>query len=210
MLTMLFTDLLLKRILTDMKFFYNNAYFQLSLMLIISTLFFISCNSTSSKEIKELNTIIANNIGKEVNIPNHLQIYKPFKNYILDSAGMFNSNFKIYSYVNASCGTCVSSINEWKHIILEFNNQYVSVILIFKSDDNFELLKYLCETGEIREFPYPFFFDKNKEFPKINSFILKHKHLQTILVDENNKILLLGNPIQSSKIKELYMKTLNK
>lgn len=206
---MLFMELSLNLILIDMILSFNNVNFK-PIIFVILIFSIVSCSSTNKKEAKELNVTIANNIGKEINIPNDLQMYTPFTNYISDSVQMFNSEFRIYSYINASCGTCVNSIKEWKQIVSEFSHRHVSVILIFKSDDNFELLKYLCEKGEVKNFPYPFFFDRHKKFPELNAFILKHKHLQTILVDKNNKILLFGNPIRSNEIKDLYLRVFKK
>ena len=167
--------------------------------------FLFSCSEKSEKNI--LKSLIEKNIGVELSIPKKLKMYRPFSNYNVDSLSA--SNLKIYSLVDASCATCVDNIIKWNNII-DYNEYHVSVVLICTSTDNFELIKHLCETQQIKTFPFPFFFDYKNDFLKQNPFMKEHKHMETILTDRNNKIILFGNPIYSKKIKELYIKEVKK
>lgn len=60
----------------------------------------------------------------------------------------------------------------------------------------------------IKDFSYPFFLDKKKEFVKKNDFMGKFRGFETVLTDKNNTILLMGNPVKSKEIRELYLKTI--
>jgi hypothetical protein len=61
------------------------------------------------------------------------------------------------------------------------------------------------EKGEIKSFSYPFFFDVKRDFFKQNKFMKESPQFETVLTDRENNILVLGNPIRSKKIKDLYL-----
>lgn len=177
--------------------------------------FFIdSAASCQNREIQDkearLKLVIENCLGKKLMIPDSLSTYVPFRDYIMDSVKLSNAKFKIYSHINASCPTCVLDIKLWNSIITEFEKFKVPVILICESDDNFELIKYIHETGEIKDFSYPLFFDIKKEFFKQNKFMKESQHFETVLTDNENNILLLGNPIRSKEMRDMYLKEIQK
>lgn len=187
-----------------MKSINNILILKITIFLILLTLF--SCENENDEKVKEFRYIVKENLGSKLIIPSDLQIYKPFSNYLQDSLEMSNSKFKVYSIINASCGTCIDNMKRWEEFSSNLLKSEVVVILIFKSDDNFELLKYACEKGIIREFPYPFFLDPNNMFMQQNKFMKRNKHFETCLTDANNRIILLGNPLYNENIKELYIK----
>jgi len=104
-------------------------------------------------------------------IPDSLSTYIPLPCYLADSAEMFNANLKVYSHINASCATCVKNIKLWNDVIRVLNEYNVPVILICDSRDNFELIKYIYESGAIEELLYPLFFDYNKDYINKNDFM---------------------------------------
>lgn len=167
----------------------------------------LSCKDKVNPEVK---IIVENNIGKKFIIPDSLIAYNPFTNYIADSIGISNASFKIYSKINASCGTCISKINNWNKIANEFKKYGVPVILICQSDENFELIKYFCESGEIESFPYPFFIDKRNELTELNDFMKKVVGFETVLTNRENKIIALGDPLRFEKIKKIYLDEIKK
>lgn len=84
------------------------------------------------------------------------------------------------------------------------------VILICYTDDNFELFKFYCESGEIKTFPYPFFLDSMNTYSIQNTFVEENKSFRTVLTDRNNKILLIGDPSSSKGMQELYVNEIKK
>jgi len=168
-----------------------------------------SCNKNhNKKKINSFKTIIDNNLGKKLNIPDSLVLYKPFPNS--NSQFLSNKKMKIYSHINASCGTCIESLNVWGNLIPEFNKQKVKVYLICSSDDRFDLLKYYFESKEIEGFSYELYLDYNNDYLTKNEFMFESKNFETVLVDENSKILAIGNPNYSKKIKEIYFNLINR
>ncbi|KQC02756.1 hypothetical protein [Pedobacter sp. Hv1] len=182
-----------------------------SILVLIWMCCIISCkNKEETDEIASLKSVVENTLGKKLIIPASLPTYSPFTNYIADSAAIFNSEYRIYSKVNASCGSCITHINLWKNLIAEFSKYKIPVILVCNSDDQFELIKYFCETGKLKSFSYPFFLDRKNEFVKKNKFMAASKNFETVLTDKNNTILLLGNPAVSKAINKLYLKEIQK
>lgn len=189
----------------------NNPNYNYYLFLFIVIVSCISCNKIQKhKRLTELKSIGEPNIGKKLILPNSLQVYNPFLGSISDSIAISNANYKIYTYINASCGTCVLKISLWEGLIPEFKKHNVPIILICGSDDRFELLKYLCESEGVKIFSYPFFLDKENEFTNKNKFITEAKDFNTVLTDKDNAIILFGNPIHSNKIKDMYLKEIQK
>ena len=171
--------------------------------------FIMSCKEKSNDN-RLIKDIIKNTLDKELVLPDELKAYIPFTNYITDSTKIFKSELKIYSYVDASCATCIENIKSWAKLIPDFTKYDVSIILIFGSKDEFELIKHLCESKKVNDFPFPFFFDKKNKYLKLNKFMEHNTTFQTVLVNNNNRILLLGNPTHSKEITDMYLKEIQK
>ncbi len=173
--------------------------------------FLISMSSCEKKQEKNLKSVTELTIGTKLMIPSNLTLYNhPSSGYNVDSTEIANSKYKIYSHINVSCSTCLEEISLWADIITSFKSYQVPVILICSSHDNFELIMHLFETNKIKNFSYPIFFDLDDDYIEKNKFMDKENHFKTVLTDSENKILLLGNPIYSKKIKEMYLNELRK
>lgn len=179
---------------------------------IIGVAIFISCTSNNqlSDKIKTLESVAEKAINRQLNIPDSLIIYSPFSSNLSYKDDLFDSEYKIYSNVDASCGTCIGEINAWNELAPKFDKFKVPVILICHSNDNFVLLKYFCENGEIGDFKFPFFLDYSNDFVEINEFMSYNKNFETVLTDRDNNVLALGNPIHSVKILEIYLNIIDK
>ena len=53
-------------------------------------------------------------------------------------------------------------------------------------------------------FNYPIILDTLGQFAKLNPHLPKNKALHTFLLDENNNVILVGNPLHNKKIKEMF------
>lgn len=129
--------------------------------LIVLGLFFLaSCvNKKDSRKIETLKRIVDKSLGKKLILPDSLQMFKLKTTSINDSVSIFNSEYKIYSELNVSCGACLMKIDLWDKLISELSQYEIPIILICRSDDNFELIKHLDMSEQIPKFSYPLFFD---------------------------------------------------
>lgn len=179
-------------------------------MLLLCVISIISCEKKQNTlKVNSFKTIIDTNLGKKLIIPDSLELYHPFPNYI-ETKEIRNSELKIYSHIDASCGTCIETLKAWGNLIPEFKRKGIQVILICSSDNRFELLKYYFESKEIENFKHPLFLDHKNNFTEKNNFMLESKNFETVLTDDNDKILLIGNPNFSGGIRELYFKEIKK
>lgn len=187
-----------------------NGFLKPLLAILISVIIVLSCKNEQreleTNSLPHLNDLVNKNIGKRFIISDSLTIYSPFTNYLLDSAKVANSKFKIYSHINVSCPTCIEEIKLWNNLALEFSKYDTPVILIFGTKDDFEFIKYLCESGGIKNFPYPFFMDNIGEYNTLNEFMRESSDSETILTNQENIISLIGNPLHSKEVKDLYIK----
>ena len=56
------------------------------------------------------------------------------------------------------------------------------------------------------DFEYPMIIDTLREFEKLNPHLPKNRTLHTFLLDENNNVILVGNPLHNKKIEEMFYK----
>jgi hypothetical protein len=161
-----------------------------------------NCN-TGNKQSSDI--AFNNKKSEKFTLPDSLITYKPFTLTSLDSNEMANSTLKIYSFIDASCSSCLASINNWKLVASEIESYKIPIILIIQSEDNYELLKYLCEKKNIDNFPFPFYFDVKQQFFVRNKFLNPNRNGHTVLADKDNNILASGDMTLSKKTKEQYL-----
>lgn len=156
-----------------------------------------------------LKIVIDESLGEKLIIPDSLEVYDPFESS-RNTKESSKPRLKIYSSIDASCGTCIESLKIWNQLIPEFNKKNVQVNLICSSDNKFDLLKYFFESKEIKNFTHPLLLDHKNHYLKQNRFMNESKNFETVLTNNENTILLIGNPIASNKMKELYFNEIKK
>lgn len=176
------------------------------LLVFIFIFVIISCKDTRDEEkMVSFKNIIQDNLGNKLILPDDLPIYTPFANTDVDSTRISNYRYMIYTYINTSCTACIDNFNAWNNIAPEFGMNNVPVFIICGSDDGFELIKFLCESGGIKDFPYPFLLDEKNDFLNLNPYMKEHGSFQTVLTNNKHEILMIGNPIYSEEIKKMYL-----
>ena len=116
-----------------------------------------------------------------------------------------DADYKVVTYVDsAGCTGCKLQLPRWKELIAEVDSLAggsVPFLFYFHPKDLKEL-KYLTR----REgFVYPVCFDEKDDFNRLNRFP-NEMMFQTFLLDKENKVVALGNPVLNPKVKELYLK----
>ncbi|MFI3306556.1 MAG: hypothetical protein R3Y68_08625 [Rikenellaceae bacterium] len=53
-------------------------------------------------------------------------------------------------------------------------------------------------------FDYPIIIDSIGEFERLNPHLPKNKAMHTFLLDENNNVVLVGNPLNNPKIEKMF------
>lgn len=116
-----------------------------------------------------------------------------------------SSSYKIVTYVDSiGCTSCKLQLLSWEEFIHRVDSvSYgkVSFLFYFHPKDKSELRLIFRRDN----FEYPVCLDENDCFNKLNHFP-SDMTFQTFLLNRNNKVLAIGNPIHNPKIRELYVK----
>lgn len=129
---------------------------------------------------------------------------------LCDTLLSFDENrITVVSYFNSQgCTSCkLKELDMWKkHMADSTKNLRVKYVFVFGSK-----LNTLSEV-EIKlkqyQFEYPVIIDQNQSFEQKNK-LPKNLTYHTFLLDKNNKVILVGSPIQNDKMWQLYKKTIN-
>ena len=110
-------------------------------------------------------------------------------------------------YVDPSgCIDCKLQLHKWKELI-EYTDSVtggkVPFLFFFYPKDRIEI-RYLLKSYEIDR---PVCIDLDDQLNKLNRFPADMS-FQTFLLDKNNKVIIVGNPIHDIAIKDLYLKLL--
>ena len=115
------------------------------------------------------------------------------------------SPYRIVTYVDSiGCASCKLQLPKWKQLIAEtdslFGKERLAYVFYFHPKDLRELM-YLTRRDA---FTYPVCFDREDAFNRLNRFP-SEMSLQTFLLDKDNRVVAVGNPVHNPKVKELYL-----
>lgn len=170
---------------------------------------FFSCNfeKTGKSPVQKEKKIVQKWLGKKVELPDSLPVLSKASLVPFYRARVYKrDNIKIVTSVDGGCHVCMEQLEHWGKFIQKA-----------KASDDFEILFYITGTTpklfknefyHKLNFKYPLIIDSNFQLLKRNEFPYKKKY-QTMLLNEDHKVIAIGNPAVSSEIKEIYLKKIN-
>lgn len=140
--------------------------------------------------------------GKEVLFPEKMV----FTSLGVDTVeyDFFHSRYHIVSYVDSlGCISCKLQLSKWKSLIAEFDSisEHSVSVSFFIHPESLRDVKLILKR---EKFNHPVCLDIYNSFCNLNKLPLEFM-FHTFLLDENNTIIAIGNPIHNPKIKELYL-----
>lgn len=131
---------------------------------------------------------------------------------VLEVSPWKNAKYKLIHYIDsASCSSCYLQkvkINDFLfHMEDLSNNEFYNVIILTPGSNAKKDLEHLFSEKLI---PQTIFIDSANTFLQKNPHIPSETMYHTFLLDENDKAILVGNPITNKKIKELLMSRFEK
>lgn len=144
--------------------------------------------------------------GKEIIFPSNVS----FSSLGKDTLSMLNveHDYAIVSYVDSvGCINCKLQLDRWNDFLLKKDSIFrkkVNLAFFLHPNDCRELVDLLKQ----HRFSYPVCIDIKDQFNKLNHFP-NNIAFQTFLIDKENKVVAIGNPIHNPKVKELYMKIIS-
>ena len=140
--------------------------------------------------------------GKEIKFPSRSVFTIQGKDTVDFEFG--NADYKVVTYVDSmGCTSCKLQLPRWKKLVAEVDSLTdgrVPFLFYFHPKDIKEL-RYLTRRDD---FEYPVCFDEKDELNRLNCFP-SDMTFQTFLLDKDNKVVAMGNPVLNPKIKELYL-----
>ena len=177
---------------------------KVSLVLLFFLFVTFSFYSCRDKRREEVTKILKEWTGKEIRFPENLSCYVLGKDTLQEFCNEnFHKEYKILMYVDsAGCSECRLKLFEWKQLIEEADSLFQGKVgfLLFFQPKNAEEMKDLFL---INRFDYPVFMDMGGAINNLNNFPQSTQY-QCFLLDSENKVLMVGNPVLNQKIWELY------
>lgn len=174
----------------------------MKLQLLLLLFLFSACGKKQeiAKEMIELQS-------KVIVIPQESQLTIQGKDTVLIDF-IEDGRLKLLAYIDsAGCSSCaINKMYMWNSLIEyskvhEGNLKFYFIFSPRKQD-----VKGVRIGLAKNAFDYPVLLDTLGSFEKLNPHLPKNKALHTFLLDENNNVILVGNPLHNKKIEEMFYK----
>ena len=167
---------------------------------IICIVLFTACSESREEAVYRL---VKEWTGKEIKFPERSVFTVQGKDTV--DFTFQNADYKVLAYVDSvGCTSCKLQLDRWKKVINEMTEETGKDIpfLFFFHPKDMKELRYLTRRDS---FTYPVCFDEVDELNALNRFP-SDMTFQTFLLDKDNKVVSVGNPVHNPKVKELYLK----
>lgn len=174
-----------------------------NIYLLLLFVLFVSCKETEQDRIKRL---VSEWQGKEILFPKHFTLTY-LGNETIDTCMLPKAAYKILVYVDsAGCTSCKLQLSKWKAFIHQLDTlckEPVPVLFFLHLKEKNEIGYYLRRD----RFDYPVYLDKQDSLNLLNNFP-SIEFLRTFLLDGDNKVKAIGDPMQNPGVKAYYLKLL--
>ncbi len=180
------------------------------ILIIYSTFTITSCikkDTTQNELQKQIESIVLQMTGKRLYYPDSLTFYRD-NNLIKSDSLLSTKDKKIITVISGNCSKCVIAIRDWipYYQNMKINGYGDNLIILVENVTP----KYFWEFyADSIPSDLIFIFDNKCVFSEQNK-LPKNKSLNTFLVDQNNKIQLIGNPVYDKELGALYLRELQK
>ena len=111
-------------------------------------------------------------------------------------------DYKILTYVDSvGCLSCKLQLDRWKELMEDGGFSGVDFLFFFSPEKMRDIVGTLRAEG----FTHPVCIDRDNRLNRLNHFPADPT-FQTLLLDKDNRVLAVGNPVHNPKVKELYLK----
>ena len=170
------------------------------LNLLIVIILLISCKESEQEKIGR---IVNEWNGKVISFPDSMCLTS-YKNDTVETKYVRErSSYTILNYVDTiGCISCRLQPPRWKDMIEELDSIYpkkVNCLMVFYPKAKRKLIKHLRHN----HFDYFVYIDEKDTINRINNFS-DNENFCTFLLDKNDKIVAIGNPVLRPKVRELY------
>ena len=142
-------------------------------------------------------------IGYQFNLQDDFQL-------ISGDSSLLDRPYKIIMYIDdMGCTSCNLKLREWSDMYETAFNQImpdkISIVILFDGRDEEDMLMIIKSA----QWEMPVFWDRDKVISSSRPFP-KQARKRCMLLDEENKVMLVGNPVYSLGVYNLYIENLAK
>lgn len=149
----------------------------------------------------EIERVVKEWIGKEIIFPQEVTCISMNKDTTCISPN--STPYKILVYIDSiGCTSCKLHLYKWNTLIDEVKNEMQDLV-------NFQFYVHPKNIQDIQtlllrdSFKYPSHLDTTNQLDKLNN-LPKNSRFQTFLLDKDNKVIVIGNPVNNLQIWSLY------
>ena len=181
---------------------YQKAINKIAIIILIGIMFLVtSCNNRKERIEMQVHNLYSNTI----NLP-----YSDMDTLVIDSVNLIKgTKYQLLVYLDSTeCTPCYASHHEeWEYILNECRKYEPSIALsiIIDSKNVSDNIKRKFVESTVKKSIY---IDANGAFRKINPVFPESNIMHVILLDKDNKVVLVGNPLNNKKIEELLYQKL--
>lgn len=167
---------------------------------IIFTILLVSCKESEQERITRL---VNEWSGKVIQFPDSICLRSFRNDTVITKYTKENFTYTILNYVDTiGCVSCRLQLPRWKEMMNEIDSIYpnkVNCLMVFNPQGKNLLIRQLKNN----QFDYFVFIDEKDTLNKMNNF-LSEENFTTFLLDKDDRILAIGNPVLSPRVRELY------
>ena len=173
--------------------FYNSTK---NIIVMLLFAFLYSCENNLQKDIRKV-------YGQTMSLPSYIN----HKDILVKQ--QIAPRLKLVTYYNSKqCLSCVVDyLHQWKQYVElpQITAGQFKLILIFSPTDELTLKKIML-TLKVHNLENNAYIDENNELKNSRIFSSIDSRFHTFLLDKDNKVILVGNPLKNPKIEELFYK----
>ena len=173
------------------------------LYVLLAFSFLFSCKDENKKQAE---SILKEWMNKEIVFPKKMYFSIQGKENV--DFRIKDTEYKIVAYVDsAGCTSCKLHLSKWKELIHYMNSvqpERVQFLFFFFPKNG----RDIYHTMRMDKFTYPVCIDTLDHFNQLNHFP-SDVRFQTFLLNQDNKVVAMGNPVQNPQIKDLYLKIIS-
>ena len=162
--------------------------------------------SCEESEKERLSRLVNEWEGKEILFPAHSTFTIQGKDTV--DFQYQDAEYKVVTYIDSiGCTSCKLQLPRWKELMAEVDSLTggrVPFLFYFHPKDIKEL-RFLTRR---ESFTHPVCFDEKDDFNQLNHFS-NEMMFQTFLLDRENRVIALGNPVLNPNVKEFYLNLIN-
>lgn len=178
------------------------------ILIIIGIVLLNGCNLNEErkKNVKIDDTLI-NSYHKKIYIPDSLVLFYDSDKMKISLSKYLSENLKILSILGNDCQKCtVSELLFWDDFSMNYENiDDIQLIMVY-SGHNYYFTNVLSEEIGVQ---IPVLLDESGIIQN-NNTLFDDPLYRTVLLDKDNRILLVGNFMNNMKLKRLYFEEIDK